>query len=195
MVFLSDSEENRNELSEKYDTFSEGVELGGLRNSAQIKTLICYIVNKINTPVKREKIGEIFQIHGLANYFAVSEALEELIASGNLRSDAQGVLSLTPESMKALFELEKEIPKSVREKALGDAVMLETLERRKSETKIETEYLEKGANITFTLMNGEEILMKLTVYAADENQVESIKNNYLKDPAGLYAGIVSKLFV
>ena len=57
------------------------------------------------------------------------------------------------------------------------------------------EFLEKGVNITFTLMNGDEVLMKLTVYAADENQVDSIKNNYLKDPAGLYAGIVSKLFV
>ncbi|MBQ6265664.1 MAG: DUF4364 family protein [Clostridia bacterium] len=192
---MSDSDELINGYSEKYDTFSEGVETGGLRNTAQIKTLICYIINKVNSPVTREKIGEIFQIHGLANYFAVSEALENLISSGKIRCDSDGVLSLTPESLTALFELEKEIPKSVREKAIGDAVMLETMERRMAETKIETEYLEKGANITFTLMNGEEILMKLTVYAADENQVDSIKNNYLKDPAGLYAGIVSKLFV
>ncbi len=192
---MSETNDNTNAYSENYDTFSEGVELGGLRNTAQIKTLICYIVKKMNTPVKREKIGEIFQIHGLANYFAVSEALEELISSGNLKCDSEGILALTPDSSSALFELEKEIPKSVREKALGDAVMLETIERRKAETKIETEYLDKGANITFTLMNGKEILMKLTVYAADENQVESIKDNYLKDPAGLYAGIVSKLFV
>ena len=192
---MSDTNEKTNGFTDNYDTFSEGVELGGLRNTAQIKTLICYIVNKMNTPVKQEKIGEIFQLHGLANYFAVSEALEELISSGSLRCGSDGVLSLTPESLSALFELEKEIPRSVREKALGDAVMLETIERRKAETRIDTEYLEKGANITFTLMNGDEILMKLTVYAADENQADSIKNNYLKDPAGLYAGIVSKLFV
>ena len=192
---MADPNENRIEYQENYDTFSEGVEFGGLRNTAQIKTLICYIINKISTPVTREKISEVFQVHGLANYFAVSEALEDLISAGNLKCDADGILSLTPESLNALFELEKEIPKSVREKAIGDAVMLETLERRKSETIIETEKYENGVNITFTLMNGKNTLMKLTVYAADENQVESIKNNYLKDPAGLYAGIVSKLFI
>ncbi|MBQ8945037.1 MAG: DUF4364 family protein [Clostridia bacterium] len=192
---MSELNTDNTDFPESYDTFSEGVELGGLRNTAQIKTLICYIVKKINTPLRREKIGEIFQLHGIANYFAVSQALEELISAGSLKCDADGVLSLTPQSLSALYELEKEIPKSVREKALEDAVMLETMERRKSETKIETEFLEKGVNITFTLMNGDEVLMKLTVYAADENQVDSIKNNYLKDPAGLYAGIVSKLFV
>ena len=52
---MSDSDELINGYSEKYDTFSEGVETGGLRNTAQIKTLICYIINKVNSPVTREK--------------------------------------------------------------------------------------------------------------------------------------------
>lgn len=186
---------NAGQMSDNnYDAFSAGVELGGLRNASQIKTLIGYLVKKVDSPIQRSKIVGILQIHGIANYFTSSEALEELVESGCIECNDDGMLSITEKGKIALFELEDELPKSVREKALNDAIRLQTMERRESENKIDIEYLEKGANVTFTICNGDDTLMKLTVYAADDNQISLVKSNFLKDPVSLYAGIVSTLF-
>ncbi len=187
--------ENADPLN-SYNAFSQGVELGGLRNTAQIKILMGFIVKSIKGAIKRDKMVEILQLHGLANYFEASQALEELISGGSLALDEENGLWITPKGMAAVNELESEIPRSVRERALNDAIRLRILEKRENENKnnIEVEYLDSGANVTFTVVNGDDVLMKLTVYAADEYQVEKIRDNFLKDPVSIYAGIVSALF-
>lgn len=177
-----------------YDAFSAGIELGGLRNTAQIKILIGFLVKNLESPMDKNKLVDVLQIHGLANYFDASQAAQEMISSGSLSCDENGLLSITAKGRAAVSELENEIPRTVREKALNDALKLQTIERREHENKIEVERLPKGANVTFTVFNGGDVLMRLTVYAADDYQVERIRSNFLENPVGLYAGIVSSLF-
>lgn len=183
-----------NDVLEGYDAFSAGVELGGLRNTAQIKILIGFLVKSMESPMTRDKIIEALQVHGLANYFDLSQAVEEMIKIGSLKCDENSNLTITQKGRDAVAALENEIPRTVREKALNDAIKLQTRERRENENKVSVERLEKGANVTFSLHNGDDVLMKLTVYAADDYQVEKIKTNFYKDPVSLYANIVASLF-
>ena len=67
----------------EYDSFSEGVELGGLRTKNEIKILIGYLLSRLDTPLKREQLDEIICGEELANYFEMSQALSELADSGN----------------------------------------------------------------------------------------------------------------
>lgn len=180
---------------EDYDAFTAGIQPGGLRNTAQIKILIGFIVKNLECRVERNKLLQVLSIHGIANYFEISQALDEMIESGNLRCDENKKLSITDKGRIAVSELEGEIPRSVRERALSDVLRRCTIERRESETKIEVEQLEKGANVSFTVSSGSDVLMRLTVFAADDFQVEKIRNNFLKDPVSLYAGIVTSLFM
>ena len=177
-----------------YDAFSAGVEPGGLRNTAQIKILIGFIVKSLDRPIEKSRLIEALQLHGLANYFDASQALADQSACENLTADENDLLYITEKGRAAVNELEGEIPRSVREKALGDSVKLQTLERRRSENKITVIPEGDGYNVTFEIFDRETLLLRLSVYAADREQVDTIKANYLKDPVSLYSGIIASLF-
>ena len=181
-------------MDNEFNAFTDGVEPGGLRNRTQIKILITYVISKLNDPIKDSMIIEALQLHGLANYFEVIQAVDELLDNGNLTT-ADGFLYLTPKGTLSLGELSKEIPKSVKETALADALNLQLLEKREGENTVEVRRAENGYYVTFRVVHKEETLMELTVYAADYEQAETIKHNFLKNPSHVYSTVITSLFV
>lgn len=194
----NESEKENGGLSaaeDAYSAFSAGVELGGLRNTAQIRILIGFLVKNLNGWMERETVVEILQIHGLANYFDASQAVEEMVKNGSLDESEKGALQITRKGRAAVDELENEIPRSVRERALKDALRYRTKQKTKNENRIDVHYFENGtANVTFTILSKGDPMMTLTLFAADEQQVERIRENILRDPDTLYLGIVSSLY-
>ena len=152
------------------------------------------MVNKIKEPLKDTLIIEALQIHGLANYFEVSQALDELIDNGNL-STADGLVYITPKGALSVDELSQEIPKSVKETAIADALNLQLLEKRESENTVDINKTEKGYFVTCRVTHNGENLMELTVYAADFEQAEQLKHKFLKDPSHVYSTVVTSLYV
>ncbi|MBR5561654.1 MAG: DUF4364 family protein [Clostridia bacterium] len=181
-------------MDNDFNAFSDGVEPGGLRNRTQIKILITYVVSKLNDPVKDSMMIEALQIHGLANYFEVIQAVDELLDNGNL-STVDGFLYLTPKGALSVNELSKEIPRSVKETALADVLNLQLLEKREGENIVEVKKAENGYYVTFKVIHKDETLMELTVYAADIEQAETIKHNFLKNPSHVYSTVITSLFV
>ena len=57
------------------------------------------------------------------------------------------------------------------------------------------EKLENGFNVTFFFGDEKNQLMKLTIYVADEIQVETVRKNFLDDPIKLYSEIITSLTV
>ena len=123
----------------EYDAFSAGVEPGGLRNRNEIKVLIAFLIDNLERPLSKRQLFTVIQQEGLANYFEASQALSELMSGGivdfDLKDDEE-LLCLTPNGRTAMH-IETDVPKSVREKALNEAVRLQTLERRMRENKID----------------------------------------------------------
>ena len=116
-------------MDNQFDAFSAGVEPGGLRNTTQIKILITFIVSRLKDPIKDSAMLEALQVHGLANYFEASQALDELLTNGNL-TESDGTLYITPKGELSVAELSEELPRSVKETALADAINLQILEKR-----------------------------------------------------------------
>ncbi len=181
-------------MDNDFNAFSDGVEPGGLRNRTQIKILITYIVSKLSEPIKDSMMIEALQLHGLANYFEVIQAVDELLDNGNL-STVDGLLYLTPKGSLSVNELSKELPKSVKETALADAINLQILEKREGENTVEVKKCDNGYYVTFKVIHKAETLMELTVYAADFEQAEIIKHNFLKNPSHVYSTVITSLFV
>lgn len=175
-----------------------GVEPGGLTNRTDIKVLLCYIIKSIDEPISRTQLSEIMQEESLANYFEVSQAIEELVVGGNLQPDDKNgkeILHITEKGLQAANMLESDLPRSVREKAINSAIRISTLARRKQENKVDVEKTDDGYNVTFHLGDEKTELMKLTVFFADEIQVETVKENFYNDPVKLYSGIIASLTV
>ena len=93
-------------MDNEFDAFSGGVSLGGLRSKTQIKILITYLANSIKEPLKSSLIIEALQKHGLANYFETTQALDDLLESGNL-STADGLIYITPKGALSVDGLEQ----------------------------------------------------------------------------------------
>ncbi len=179
-----------------YDAFTQGVEDGGLRNRAEIKALICYILRNLDQPLTNDQLNEIMLGKSLANYFDVSQALTELVTCGSVTSvyrDGRECLLLSGEAALASDVLEKELPKAIREKAIDAGVEILTRARRERETKIDITPSGSGYSVTFIITDGSDELMRLSVYAADSRQAEHIKNNFLNDPVHIYSGIIAAL--
>ena len=184
----------RKQMSNEFDAFSAGVEPGGLRNTTQIKILITFIVANINEPLGADTLVEALGVHGLANYFEITQAMEELESNGNIATK-DGFVYITPKGTLSLGELSAEIPRSVKETALADAMKLLIRAKRESENTVEITEAGSGYHVTFKVTHKGDILMKLTVYAADLEQAQSLKSNFINDPSHVYATVVSSLFV
>ena len=83
----------------------------------------------------------------------------------------------------------------MREKAVKSALKILTRDRIKKESKIDIEKLEHGYHITFTILDVETELLKITLYVADERQIEIVKENFFNNAVGIYSNILSSLTV
>ncbi|MBP3938036.1 MAG: DUF4364 family protein [Clostridia bacterium] len=180
---------------ELYDAFTEGIEPGGLRNRNEIKTLICYLVSHLDTPITKGQLNDIICEEGLANYFELNQALSEVIDNGNIsiKKGDDPELYITEIGKQNTQTLEKDLPYTVRETALNAAVRLQTRLRREREHKIEIIRLEKGCDITMSVLDGEDVLMSVTIFVADYEQALAVKEKFLSDPVNVYSNIVALL--
>lgn len=183
----------------EYDAFDAGIELGGLRNRDDIRLLVCYLLKSVDSPMTRQMLNEAMQEDGLANYFEVGQAIEELLKTANITADIVGedeVVSVTQKGREAAEMLETSLPKTVREKAVNSAIRLITKARVERENKIEVTKEENGGyTITFTLFDKNTQFMKLSVYVCDSLQLEQVKQNFINDPVKVYSTIITSLTV
>ncbi len=182
-----------------FDAFDAGIELGGLRNRDDIRLLVCYLLKSVDAPMTRQMLNEAMQEDGLANYFEVGQAIEELLKTGNITADIldeDEVISVTPKGREAAELLQTSLPRTVREKAVNSAIRLTTRAKIERENKIEVKKEENGGyTITFTLFDRETELMKLSVYVSDSLQLEQVKQNFINDPVKVYSTIITSLSV
>ena len=182
----------------KFDAFDAGIELGGLRNRDDIRLLVCYLLNAIDKPIEKEQLNNALLENGLANYFEISQAITELLSNGAIDMliiDDEECYKILPRGKEIAENLEMTLPKTVRERAVNSAIKLLTLKEVERENRIDVEKVDDGYNVTFSLMSGNDELMKLTLLVGDSMQVESIKKNYLEDPIKLYSSIITALTV
>lgn len=180
------------------NTFSEGIAPGGLREKAEIKLLVCYLLKKLNRTLTRTTINEILQEYSIANYFEANQAISELIKAKKIICTVQNhdeLLEITPQAMYDVAEIEKSLPRSIREKAVAAALRILARERIKRESKVEVTPLDHGYHVTFTVEDVNTEMLKLTIYVSDKSQVELVKRNFFDNAVDIYSDVISSLTV
>lgn len=181
-------------MDNEFDTFVAGVEPGGLRNSTQIRILITYLAGSSDMPLSISLLTEAMQAHGLANYFEITDSIQEL-TENNILKNENGILSLTEKGKISFNELSDELPFSVKETALSDVRNLQLIEKNEKENCVEIIKAENGYNVVFRIVHDEITLMELSLYTADIEQAQNMKHKLLKDPSKIYSAIVSSLYI
>lgn len=186
------SENEKFELT--FDAFMGGVQDGGLRSTLEIHMLICYLVANVGSRMTAEVIAETVVEGEIANYFETASALQSLIDRGLIIKDNRGYLTASDKCKEYIGLVEKELPRTVRTRALELASKLAV--RRKFEKENGAEIKEKDGNFFVTLHLKSEAdfdVMTLTLLAASNDEAQEIKDRFFDDPITVYNEIMKRL--
>lgn len=178
-----------------FDTFDEGISLGGMRSKAEIRTLICYMFSKVGVPMKKETIITALQQKGLANYFESSSCFEDLYNHKNLvlADEEQKLYTLTDAGKMIAKQLEDTLALTVKEKALECTLSLLEKERIEKENTVTIDKVENGYQVNCTISGGEMDLMKFSLYVPDITLARIVRKNFHKNPQLMYNVMVAML--
>ena len=178
-----------------FDTFDEGIALGGLRSKREIKVLICYLFFCVKEPMSESLVSEAIMEYELANFFEVKAAFNELKNSENLRQndimDGEVTYTLTENGKMVAEQLESTLAYSVKEKAVK--CEMERMAQRKTlrENSVKITNTENGCFVTCKSSGGDVDLLSFTLFAPDMEQAELMKKNFLSYPSTVYKTMIA----
>ncbi len=177
-----------------FDAFMGGVQDGGLRSVLEIHMLICYLVANVGSRMTAEVISETVVEGEIANYFETASALQSLIDRGLILKDDKGYLTATDKCKEYIDLVERELPRTIRERGLALAKKLAV--RRKFEKENGAEITEKDGNFFVTLHLKSEVgfdVMTLTLLASSSDEAQDIKDKFFDDPITVYNAVARML--
>lgn len=178
-----------------FDTFDEGISLGGMRSKTEIRTLICYMFRSVGSPMRKDTVVNALMEKGLANYFETSSSFDDLVRNGNVElTDAERELYFnTANGDMIATQLEDTIAPTVKERAIECALSLLRREQIESENKVTISKCENGYNVTCRISGGEIDLLSFTLYVPDITQARLIRKNFYKNPDMFYSVMIAML--
>ncbi len=177
------------------DTFSAGVEPGGLHSAHEIKILICYLLIGAGEPIPRSDVLDVICGGGMANFFDTSAAVDELIEAGNLAEQDDGTLCVTDTGKHAADTLADMLPYTLRQRSVAAALRLLSRRRHERDNRVDIAPAEggKGYVVTCTVGNEQPPLLSFSLLVADEYQAELVRDGFLHDPLLLYQSTLAVL--
>ena len=178
-----------------FDTFDEGISLGGMRSKTEIRTLICYLFKSVGVPMSRDAVVNALMEKGLANYFETCSSFDDLVKNRNIEEvDAEKHLYQNTENGNMIaIQLEDTLAPTVRERAVECALSLLKQEKLESENKVTIEKGENGYTVTCHISGGDMELLRFSLYVPDVHQARMIRKNFYKDPDMFYSVMIAML--
>ena len=178
-----------------FDTFDEGISLGGMRSKTEIRTLICYMFHSVGSPMSKETIVNALMEKGLANYFETSACFDDLARHGNIApcADNDTLFVNTENGDMIATQLEDTLAATVKERATECVLSLLKKQRIESENHVAIEKRGTGFNVTCSIAGEDSPLLSFTVYVPDISQARLIRKNFYKNPDMYYSVMIAML--
>ena len=180
------------------DVFTAGIEQGGLTTDYEIRMLVCWLLERLKKPITFGQLNYALQQEGLVNYFELSRAVGDLLKSGHLTKTEEDTIesakmAVTDLGRETSITFEKNLPLTVREKALSSAKDSLLRQRLEKENRVSIEETPDGFRMVMTMSDFRSDLMSLTIYLPTREICEGIKRRFLNDPTVLYRVILGTL--
>lgn len=177
-----------------FDAFTAGIEDGGLRSKTSIEILACYIVANCTEKITAKNIVDSLVEGKIANYFEISDAISKMIRMGNLVEDKDGYLVITDDCRYSVEIVEKDLPFTIRERAVEIVRKTVRHEINKKENKVEIVKDGEQYKITMHVSDKDRDFMVLSLYVPTQAQAEVIRDKFQEHPAEVYQALIDKIF-
>lgn len=179
------------------DAMNAGVNPGGLQSRTEIRVLICYILDNIDSPVPLDIVKEQLHFEGIANFFEVSYAITELEESKHIIATAdenkKHFYSITDEGRNVARTLAPGLPLSVKDNSLNIAKNIVKRVVNEHQNRVSIEKSKFGTHVTCTVMENELELASVKLLVPDEETALAVKERFLNNPAQTLLNITSGL--
>ena len=178
-----------------FDTFDEGISLGGMRSKTEIRTLICYLFKSVGVPMSKDAVVNALMEKGLANYFETSSSFDDLIQNGNIEAvgEDKKLYTNTENGNMIAIQLEDTLAPTVKERAVECALSLLKREQIESENKVTIEKCDNGYTVTCRISGGDMDLLSFSLYVPEVHQARMIRKNFYKNPDMFYSVMIAML--
>ena len=157
------------------------------------KVLLCFLLEKLDRPIEEKQLYEIAMNSGVVNYFYYNDALSDLLKNGSVtrqERDGTAYIILEDKGRWGADYFNDTVPYYFRKQLLAEALRYFARLRRESEADVEIIPNDNGCTVRCVIKDGKLELMKIDLYAPDEDQAELLKEKIMLDPLGFYKKVV-----
>ncbi len=177
------------------DASGAGVARGGLFNTAEIKILICYILNSIGEPVPVDMLANVLHYEGIANGFEVSDAVVSLANSGHIApvDDAEQTYIITESGKDIAETLKTSLSSVVKERAYIAAIKMLAKFKNSKDNVFEITKENGATYLNCSAIDGGKPFISIKLLVTDENQAGLIREKFLENPSAVYSKVIEML--
>lgn len=179
-----------------HEVFRAGVQPGAPGTDSELKMLICHLLFSLGEPLGCSALVEILAEEGIANYFEAASAASALVKSGHIElceENREKCYQITEIGQNTAQTFEKNIPLTLREKALFAAQKYLRTKQHKAQNNAEIKQVSDGFLLTLTIQDVGSDLLSVTILLPTKKDCEKITERFYDDPLILYKGIVALL--
>lgn len=177
------------------DASGAGVARGGLFSTAEIKILICYILNAINEPVPVDMLGNVLHYEGIANAFEVSDAIVSLSARGQIiaTDESEQTYIITDSGRETAETLKSSLSSVVKERAYLAVMKMFAKFKNAKDNAFEITRENGSTYLSCSALDGGKPFLTVKLLITDEDQGSYIREKFLENPAKIYSKIIEML--
>ena len=157
------------------------------------KVLLCFLLVKLNRPIEEKQLYEIAMNSGVVNYFYYNDAMSELLENGSVsrqERDGTSYIVLEEKGRWGADYFNDTVPYYFRKQLLSEALRYFARLQHESEADIEIISGDNGCTVRCSITDGKLELIKIDLYAPDEDQAKLLKEKILLDPTLFYSKII-----
>lgn len=172
--------------------FTEGVKPGGLTTGTQIRILLCYLMDSVGAPVRREELEEVLLGEELANYFAMAESLGQLLEQG-LIAEGEAGYTVTEAGKTVARTLSDEVPRTVRDAAVRGVIRAQQYAAKAAVHKSEVVQGPQGRSVQCAIGDEAGPLFRMELYMPDELTAEAVRSQFVEKGDEVYKLVLAAL--
>lgn len=182
-------------MENEYDAFDAGIEPGGLRTRSNVRLLICYILDSLKKPIKKDYVISAMQKNGIANYFELIDAFVDLRNKNNIimTDETQELYTVTKTGRLIASNLGEDLPLTVRERALSAVCELLAQEQYTNENTAEIIKQKNGYVVDCHIKGGDNDLLSFQLFVPDSKQARLVKRNFQSNPEMIYKMMIAAI--
>jgi len=166
---------------------------GFIHDRIEIKVLVLFVMRRLPEPVTIEVLTELTMCDEGISYFDVTDCIAMLVNTNHLKIE-NNKYSLTAKGNRNGEILEKNLPYSVRTKAEDATAIVRGAQSRNAMIKTNRNAEgEGGYKVSLSLSDGIGEIVSMDLFAANEQQAETLEKGFRKNAEKLYNAIIEML--